>query len=261
MKKDDTKKAKDGAGDGKPGKEWAALAPEVMPKGTSMSLVISDETKVKVTTIMRQVVIDINNAELGKFYSLRAGIGLIATKNFIPRGMWGDFLRESFQNKSIASAYLYMKKAGDFFAKFGGNADESWTDIYGIETDFMNRAASQLMLPAGGKGGDLPAIPKREIPAIIRKMAEFLTEEDGGDGGGGGGKEPPRPLSAAERRQAAADTWQGIVAKATQEAVSRRSWMVLPLEEQENIGAALRTASEEIMREVRRAKDAAKGKK
>jgi len=214
----------------------------------------------QVKMMLGQVCQDLANAQMGRFYALRAGVGLKAMKGQFEHGSWEAFIAATFPGKSMRTIQRYQKDAERFFEAKNTTAEKAWAAMFSEDAKLIDRAASQLLLPAKDQGG-IPAIPKREIPKIVREMAEFLSDEGEDKGAAGGAGSEPKQLSPRERLQAVGDMYNSVLSKLTQEVVASRSWTVLPVETQESIAASLRTSSEEIMRNVRKAKQAEDNKK
>lgn len=235
------------------------ITPEVMSRDPLAAGNMTEAQMTQVKLMLGQVCQDLANAQMGKFYALRAGIGLKAMKGQFEHGSWEAFVAGTFPGKSMRTIQRYQKDAESFFEKVNTTAEKAWANMFTTDAKLIDRAASQLLLPAKDQG-DVPAIPKKEIPKIVAQMAEFIAD-DGETKGASGAMQEPKSLSARERLQAVGDMYNTLRSKLTQEVVASRSWTVLPVEEQESIAASLRTASEEIMRNVRKSRQADDQKK
>lgn len=201
--------------------------------------------------ILRQVAQDINNAELGRFFALRAGVGLVVTREYIPHGEWSEEIQRAFPNRHPATIRRYMADARDFLAERKLVASDIWARLVAVDQMLLTRAASQLLL--GEPDSKADKIPAREIPAEVRMMADYLQ----------GGEQQPRDgattaegksLTASEKRLAAQALWQRLAATVTAEGIARKSWQLLDAETQETVASALRTSADEILRAVRKSK-------
>jgi len=237
-----------------------SITPEVM-SSDPLAKNMTEEQVSQVKQMLGQVCQDLANAELGKFYALRAGIGLKAIKGQFEHGGWEPFLAATFPGKSQRTIQRYMKSAEVFFVTYNLTADKAWSQMFEMDGKFLDRAASQLLLTDGRGGEVTERIPAKEIPKVVKQMAEFIAEDGAPSGASGKQPEEPRQLSPRERMQAVSDLYNGLRSKLTQEVVAQRSWSILPVEEQEAIAASLRTSSEEIMRNVRKARQAEETKK
>ena len=236
----------------------SAITPEVM-SNDPLAKNMTEAQVAQVKLMIGQVRQDVANAELGKFFALRAGIGLKAVKGQFEHGGWEPFLAATFPGKSQRTIRRYMQNAEVFFVKYNLTSDKAWAQMFEMDGKLLDRAASQLLITDGKEVAD--RIPSKEIPKVIKQMAEFISDE--GETAAGGSKPPvePRQLTPRERQQAVSDLYNGIRGKITQEVVAQRSWTILSIEEQEGIAASLRTASEEIMRNVRKARQSEENKK
>jgi hypothetical protein len=236
------------------------ITPEVMSRDPLAPGNMSEAQMTQVKAMLGQVSQDLANAQLGKFYALRAGIGLKAMKGQFEHGSWEGFLAATFPAKSMRTLRRYQSDAERFFELKGTTAEKSWAAMFASDAKLIDRAATQLLLPAKDQGTEL-AIPKREIPKIVREMAEFIAADGEDENSGPREIKEAKQLSSRERLQAVNDMYNSVLSKLTQEVVASRSWTVLPVETQESIAASLRTNSEEIMRNVRKTKQTEDQKK
>lgn len=211
---------------------------------------VSAENREKAGGILRQVALDINNAELGRFYALRAGVGLVVTREYIPHGDWSNEITRAFPTRSERTIRRYMTDARNFLADRALVASDIWDKLVAADQVLLSRAANQLLI--GEPDNKADRIPLRDIPSEIKMMADYLT---GGDVPVHGAHEAEgKALSAADRRMAAQSLWQNLAARVTAEGIARKSWQLLEPDEQETVASALRTSADEILRSVRKAR-------
>jgi len=214
--------------------------------------VVDAENRARIDGIMQQVHADIGNAELGRFFALRAGVGLVATREYMPHGDWGAEIARAFPNRSERTIRRYMSEARDFLAERKLLASDVWHKMVSIDQHFLSQAAGQLLIGNAGTTGDAPAIRKKDMPKELVWMADYLNEDaKPAEAGAEAGR---KGLSPTEKRMAAQNLWQRLAATVTAEGIARKSWQLLDPEEQETVASALRTSADEILRAVRKTK-------
>jgi hypothetical protein len=233
------------------------VTPEVMSRDPLASN-MSEEQMSKVKQMMMIVTQDVANAELGKFYALRAGIGLVAVKGYFEHGKFEAFKLETFKGKCKSTLNNYENKAKLFFERYNTTADKVWAAMFEIDGKLIDRAASQLLI-TDGRGDAAQRIPSKDIPKIIKQMAEFIGDD--GVKAPPTKNEPKKALTDKERRVAALDFYQELRSQIITATVEERTWTVLDVEDVESFASSLRTASEEMMRFVRKTRQAEEQKK
>jgi len=152
-----------------------------------------DVIRAQADSILTQVASDMNIAELGKFYALRAGIGLLAVKHMVPHGGWLEIVRAKFPNRSERTIQMYQKDADEFLKGRGLKVGEAWRKISEIDETLLRRAAARLLL--GPEAAD--AIPLKQIPPVVRWMGEYLIPEEPEEV-----KEKPEPVTPEQKMEA-----------------------------------------------------------
>ena len=227
-----------------------AITPEVMSRDP-LTPNMSVEQRDKINKMLGIVATDMANAALGRFYALRAGIGLKAIKSLFDHGEWEPFAAATFAGKSTRTLRRYMQDAEVFFLRYNTSAEKAWSSMFDIDVNLINRAATQLLLGDGKTAPDQQRLPAKEIPKIIKQMAEFLIDD-----------KPvqteqsatiAKQLTAKEKVQAATDRYYGLRSTLLDEVMAKKSWQILPVEDQEGFASSLHTAYTEIMTSVKKA--------
>lgn len=228
-----------------------SITPEVMSNDPLMPNMSVEQTD-KIKAMLGLVATDMANAALGRFYALRAGIGLKAIKGLFPHGEWEPFAAATFAGKSTRTLRLYMQNAEVFFLRYNTTAEKAWASMYEIDGKLIDKAASQLLLGDGKASADQQRLPAKEIPKIIKQMVEYLSDEKPAVS-----EQKPEPskkqLTAKERVQAATDLYFGLRSKLLCEVMTNKSWQILSVDDQEGFASSLHTAYIEIMTAVKKA--------
>jgi len=230
---------------------------EVIPAGSPSSGTdgLTAQDCARIDGVLGMVRQDINNAEIGKFFALRAGVGMIVVKEMCPHGEWSQAMLKMLPGRSPATLRRYMGAARDFLDSKALMARDIWDKLASVGSSALGAAAAGLLL---GDGTDRQAStdPTVDVPDEVQAMAEYLREESRGPSGSGDKGHPPAPraLTAAEKRKAASDLWQGIAGRVTDEGIARQTWQVLDQETLETCASALRTVADKMMAAARKAK-------
>ncbi|MCK9468165.1 MAG: hypothetical protein M0Q49_02005 [Porticoccaceae bacterium] len=202
--------------------------------------------------LLAQIGQDITNAEVGRFYALRAGIGLIVTREYIPHGEWGGAIAAAFPHRHPRTIRRYLKSARGFLEDRALMAAEVWPHIASIAPEQIAAAQhqQQRLLAEGSTvaAGETLQQAAPELPAEVLMMLEHLAPKEPEPAG-----TESKSLTAKEKRELAITTWERLGTRVTTEAVMRKSWLLLDLDQQEQLAAALRTAADEIQRALRKA--------
>jgi len=215
--------------------------PEVLPKGMASSLALSDESKAKFNGIIAQVKEDIGGAELGQFFALRAGIGLLATKDFIPHGSWMSEIAEAFKYKSGRTIRRYVANAEKFCDAYNITAAMAWTKLSGIDRKFLERAATQLLF---GMQSNDDKINKNDIPKEVKWMSEFLEGDKDGEPKK---KDDEKPMTPEERIALAEAYWKQVIDSASVTPETMKKLSLLGADTADSIGTALKANANTII--------------
>ena len=238
----------------------AAHAPEVVvERGTAAAPTgLTQPAQDRVDAILGMVQQDISNAEVGKFFALRAGVGLIVVKEFCDHGEWASQMLRMLPGRAPRTLRRYMSDARGFLDSRALMAADIWDRLASVGQEQLGRVAGRLLIGEGKGGGEGHSAADwaevdpltSDIPEELIIMADYLQETGAPKRGGGA----PRTLSAAERRAAATDLWQAIAGRATDEGIAKQSWQMLDAETLETVASALRTVSDKMMQAARKAK-------
>ena len=200
------------------------------------SVALTPETRAKVEGILAQINRDIGNAELGRFFALRAGCGLIVVKELCEHGEWGSEMVRMIPNRSPRTLRNYMNNARDFLENKELMARDVWDKLLGVGQ--LEQTAGRLLL-GDGKKPDEKTVSK--IPKEVLAMAEYIRGEPAGE-------KPPRPAasegakpgktSKAERVKAARDFWHPAASRIQKAGITDRLWELLDDDELESVQSA-----------------------
>lgn len=213
---------------------------------------LSPEARAKVEGILAQVNQDIGNAELGRFFALRAGCGLIMVKELCEHGEWGEEMVRMFPSRSPATLRRYMGTARDFLETKALLARDVWDKLLSVGQ--LTDTAGRLLLGDGGASGkDDKALSK--IPTEVKAMADYIREEFGAP-------KPVKPAagadakagktSKADRIKAARDFWHPVASRIQKAGITDRLWELLPDEELEDIATAISSVAVAMKQEIKR---------
>jgi len=200
------------------------------------SVAITPEVRAKVEGILAQINRDIGNAELGRFFALRAGCGLIVVKELCEHGEWGAEMLRMMPNRSPRTLRNYMSKAHDFLETKALMARDVWDKLLGVCQ--LEETAGRLLLGTGKPDEKAAA----KIPKEVLAMAEYIRDESAGE-------KPPKPAAAegakpgktskAERVKAARDFWHPVASRIQKAGITDRLWELLDDDELESVQSAI----------------------
>lgn len=213
-----------------------AHVPEVLPAGSPAA--VAAASRERSDGILVQVRQDIDNAELGRFFALRAGVGLIVVKELCAHG---EFMPEALRmipGRHPRTLQRYINEARLFLDAKALMAHDVWLPLSQV-----GQRSGRLLGPGGGE----------DLPQPAADAAEWLAKKDEE-------KKPKKPepgpekkLSAAERRQAAIDRWRPLAGQVKDWGVDRPNWQYLALDELESVVSVLRTVADAMMAFARKA--------
>jgi hypothetical protein len=191
------------------------------------------ETRKGAEQIVNQINQDIGNAEMGRFFALRAGVGLIVVREMCGHGPFGLAMAEMMPHRSGRTLRRYMKGAHDFLETKALEAREIWGPLSGIGAGALSATGGRLMI-GDGKSAD--------VPAPVAAIADYLAEKEpelkpaAGDAKADKGS---RKLTKAERLMAARGQWHPLASKIQKAGITDRLWEDLPDDELEDVQSAL----------------------
>ncbi|NCA83764.1 MAG: hypothetical protein EOM72_13680, partial [Opitutae bacterium] len=149
------------------------------------SVALTPEVRAKVEGILAQVNLDIGNAELGRFFALRAGCGLIVVKELCEHGEWGAEMTRLCPQRHSDTLRRYMRNARGFLLTKALMARDVWDKLLSVGP--LEDTSMRLLL-GDGKKPDAKSAAK--IPKEVLAMAEYVREESAGE-------KPTKPAAAA----------------------------------------------------------------
>jgi len=227
-------------------------AVEILPPSAPAGL--TSEDRARVDGVLGMVRQDIRNAEIGRFFAMRAGVGLIVVKELCDHGEWGQEMIRMIPDRSPRTLRKYMAEARDFLDSKAIMARDIWDKLASVGSSALGAAAAGLLL---GDGSERTANdPAVEVPDEVRAMADYLREDAALASQAKAQPQAPRALSAGEKRKAASDLWQALAGRVTDEGIARQTWQILDAETLETVASALRTVADKMMSAARKAKHA-----
>lgn len=222
---------------------------QVIKRGASAAL--TPEARAKVEGILAQVNQDIGHAELGRFFALRAGCGLIVVKELCEHGEWGEEMVRMVPNRSPRTLRLYMGNARDFLETKALLARDVWDKLLSVGQ--LEGAAGRLLLGVGGEDGGKSA--EKEImrmPAEVHAMADYIRDELRTAKPSKPAPPAPKKLSKADRVKAARDFWHPAASRIQKAGITDRLWELLPDDELEDVAAAISSVASAMRQEIKR---------
>ena len=190
------------------------------------------ETRKGAEQIVNQINQDIGNAEMGRFFALRAGVGLIVVREMCGHGPFGLAMAEMMPDRSGRTLRRYMKGAHDFLETKALEAREIWGPLSSVGA--LSASGGRLMI-GDGKAG--------EVPAPVAAIADYLAEKKDSEIKDAEAAAVPtkgaRKLTKAERLMAARGQWHPLASKIQKAGITDRLWEDLPDDELEDVQSAL----------------------
>ncbi len=108
-------------------------------------------------TILGMVRQDVANAELGKFFALRAGVGMIVVKEMCHHGEWAAQMLRMLPGRTPRTLRRYMADARTFLDAKALMASDIWDQLASVGQAQLGAAAGRLLLGDGSAGGEAAA--------------------------------------------------------------------------------------------------------
>lgn len=209
-----------------------AQDPEVLPAGSPAA--IAADSRERASGILGQVRQDIDNAELGRFFALRAGVGLIVVKELCAHG---EFMPEALRmipNRHPATLRRYINEARQFLEAKALMAHEVWLPLSQV-----GQRSGRLLGPGGGE----------DLPQPASDLAEWLAAKDEEKK-----KKPEAPgkkeLTKRQKVEAATAHALGL-AHQVSDWLSDGMWALILDDDLESVASALRAASDRLRADLR----------
>ncbi len=200
-----------------------------------------EKAKTTSSTIAQTVRGDMQTAENGMFYALRAGVGLLRIKELFQHGDWANELLNMFPEKAPRTLQKYMQVAGNFLEAKNVKALDVWNGMSVISSDRLLAApGSTEAVTVKGKEG-----------ALVRDVREFVTEFGSIRKAikGEAEVEQGRPLTKSERAETTRAFW-GKICNMIQEGLNNSGYALLTDEEVDSLASALRMGSDTLRKNL-----------
>lgn len=216
-------------------------------KTTTAVAKVTPEDMAEISNILDLVNMDIGNAQIGKVFALRAGVGLIIVKDMCLHGEWKDILPKAMPHRSPRTLRGYQKDAKDWLEQKGLKATDVWNGLYDFNPAVLTQENGRLMLPKGGS--------KDSVPEAAKQLAEYLnekSEEKEAEKGNNGGDDPkPKKLSRKQRRESAAGDMTLAVVKVNA-AINNSDWTLVDTETLDTVASSLTVVAAQIKEELKK---------
>lgn len=204
---------------------------------------------VKTNSILDMVNSDINNAEIGKFYALRAGVGLLVVKAMCPHGEWGGIINKAMPGRAPRTIRSYMADSKKYLDDKGVTAGDVWQGLSEFEpATMLVQGSGGTLLLASGEGGEV------QPPAAAADMAQWLNErnaEAASSAKGEAGKPAVKSkLTRAQKKDAAT---ADLVLSMSKVAVALTGeWTLCDTETLDTFQASLTVAAAQVKEELKK---------
>lgn len=204
---------------------------------------------VKTNSILDMVNSDINNAEIGKFYALRAGVGLLVVKAMCPHGEWGGIINKAMPGRAPRTIRSYMADSKKYLDDKGVAASEVWQGLSEFEP------ATMLIQGNGGTlllaSGDDAEVPPPEAAADMAQWLNARNAEATAAGKVDAGKQAVKAkLTRAQKKDAATAELVLAIGKINNALVG--DWILVDTETLDTVAAALTLAAYTVKEELKK---------
>ena len=214
-----------------------AIVPEVIGKGSPEAM------RLDAAGVAEMVERDIATAQVGRFFALRAGIGLMVIHEMCGHGQYQLAVAEMMPGRSGRTLHRYKSAAAEFVEANGLEARAVWADLSKVGRQARIADGGRLMI-GDGKERD------KEAPPLARALAEWIVKQEDEQKKK---KEAPgkKPMTKAEKLRAAIDRAQ-MVAEEADDWIRGGDWTLLPDDNLESAMSALRSALDRLREETKK---------
>ena len=218
---------------------------DVQVIGRNGEPVMTAETRSGAAEILAQANRDLGNAQIGKFFALRAGVALIVVKEMCGHGNYILLTAELMPNRSKRTLTRYVAEAHGFLEGKALMAREVWGALAKAGATALTDGGGRLQIGDGKGGGNLPA--------PVRAMGEWLEEREAeAPKAEKPAEKPPRGrMTKAERLKTARDVWHPMANKLQRAGITERLWEELPEDEIESLMAVIASVAVAMKQEIK----------
>ena len=219
-----------------------AKKPEVVTPDVVNPVVMPDDKN-----LAAQIAEDMNNAELGEFCRVRAGVGLCNIRELNAHGAWEVRMRELFPNRTTRTLRNYMQTGRKFCAAVDLDTQRVYEKMMAVDVKRLQQLAA---LPAEER----KALPVRGVAreaAAGNRVMNALVLLASGDRPAAE-KPKAKPLTASERAAAWRDYTVDLAEKVREWSESHMTFKALETDELERFRSALVLVAGLIKDELRR---------
>jgi len=203
----------------------------------------------KANGILEMVNSDIGNAEIGKFFACRAGVGLLILKDMCPHGDWTTEITKAMPGRAPCTLRRYMIDSRDYLESKGVTASQVWLGLSEFDPS--------TMLTQGSGGTLLLAVgnTKTKPPKEAKEMADWLNDKivdkiKSKKTGADNGTDKPKRLSRSQKREAAVSDLMGAITKIN--IALNSNWPLVDTETLDTVSASLTVAAATIKEELKK---------
>ena len=225
-----------------------AVAPVATEKTTAVAKAEAADLA-KTNTILEMVNQDINKAEIGKFFALRAGVGLLVVKGMCPHGEWGGMILQAMPGRAPRTIREYMTDAKKFLEAKGIVAGDIWQELSEFDpaTMLTQGDGGALLLASGEEENEMP-------PEAAVNMAAYLNaqnaEKSKSNKEAAKNRPVPAKLTKAQKKEAAAADLALAIGKVA--VALNGEWTMCDTETLETVQASLTVAAATIKEELKK---------
>jgi len=230
-------------------KKAAAKKPAAKKKTTTAVTKITPDELNEVNNILDMVNMDIGNAQVGRVFALRAGVGLLIVKDMCLRGEWQTIIPNALPHRAPRTIRGYMKDAKKYLDSKGLKASNVWQGLSEFNPAMLAQSdTGALMLKCGvDDTGDVPEAAVKLTDYINELNEEKETRKGANDADK---EKKKKTLSKAQKRDAAAADLALAIGKVS--TALNGDWMLVDTETLDTVASSLTVAAATIKEELKK---------
>jgi hypothetical protein len=186
---------------------------------------------------------DMQVAENGMFYALRAGVGMLRIKDMYAHGNWAGALLNLLPEKAPRTLRTYMQIGQNFCDAKQISTQDAWVGMRTIRTDRLLAAPDQQDEEATAADDAAEANPlEQDVREFVQEFGSIrkAVKKEINDG---------MPLTKEERQDAARAIWHKI-ANMAQDELNHDSSGLLSDDDLDGLASVLRTVSDTLRKQL-----------
>lgn len=183
---------------------------------------------------------DMQIAENGMFYALRAGVGMLRIKDMYAHGNWAAALMNLLPEKTPRTLRTYMQVGQNFLEAKQLSTQDAWVGMRSIRTDRLLAAPDQQADEADDAAEANPL--EQDVREFVQEFGSIrkAAKKEINDG---------MPLTKEERQDAARAIWHKI-ANMAQDELNHDSSGLLSDDDLDGLASVLRTVSDTLRKQL-----------